>query len=173
MLIFAAAAVMVGAFVFFRYLPLRARNKGLKEQKALKILQVSEQRARSGQIPLLEAQLEELRAVVGDYEAKIPTDRALGPFLSTIADLMNRHNLTEQVITPEQQVPAEQLTCIPVKMQCKGRLAELFGFFDQLQKLQRLIRIERVKLTNDPEFSGQVSMETRAVVYYAGPQQQG
>jgi Tfp pilus assembly protein PilO len=52
-------------------------------------------------------------------------------------------------------------------------LADLFEFFKRLQALDRLIRIEQVKLTNDPDFSGQVTMETRVVIYYAAQAEQG
>jgi hypothetical protein len=35
-----------------------------------------------------------------------------------------------------------------------------------LQTLDRLIRIEQIKLSNDGKYKGQVSMETKAVIYY-------
>jgi hypothetical protein len=51
-------------------------------------------------------------------------------------------------------------------MQCKGRLTQIFEFYKQLQKLDRLVRIEQVKLVNDSSFEGEVSMETKLVIYY-------
>ena len=51
-------------------------------------------------------------------------------------------------------------------MQCKGELAQISEFYRRLQTLDRLVRIEKVKLSNDNSYSGQVNMETEAVVYY-------
>jgi len=79
---------------------------------------------------------------------------------------MNEHNLMGQVIAPRKEVKAEKLNCIPVNMQCKGKLAQIFEFYRRLQGLDRLVRIEQVKLTNDSDYDGQVSMEARAVIYY-------
>jgi len=169
----AAAVALVGGFVVFRYMPLHARIKDIKEAKAVELLAVSKGLAQSKQLPVLEEQLELLAESVGDYEAKIPRDRELGAFLQTIAELMKQHNLREQVIAPGEQIPAGKLRCIPVEMRCRGTLGELYAFFKGLRGLERLIRIERLRLTNDAAFSGEVTMETRAVIYYAPQVEEG
>ena len=58
-------------------------------------------------------------------------------------------------------------------MRCKGELAQMSEFYRQLQAQDRLVRIEKVTLSNDDNFSGQVSMETEAVVYYRAKVGQG
>ena len=167
------AAAMVGGFVLLRYLPLCKRAKAVKQTKAAKMHAVIEGRARSEQLPVLEEQLLKLQQSIGSYEARIPRQRELGVFLRRIANLMNEHNLREQVVEPGGQIKTKELTCIPVNMKCKGKLAEVFEFYKRLQALDRLVRIEQVKLINDTNFSGEVTMETRAVVYYAAEVEQG
>jgi len=114
-----------------------------------------------------------LQRDLGKYEANIPEQRALGTFLSRVANLMDEHNLREQVIAPGEEIKADGLGCIPVDMRCKGKLAQIFEFFRGLQRSDRLVRIEQVKLLNDSDFSGEVSMETRAVIYYRAKPGQG
>ena len=58
-------------------------------------------------------------------------------------------------------------------MQCKGRLTQIFNFYECLQALDRLVRIEQVKLSNDAGYNGQVSMETKAIIYYRTKMGQG
>jgi len=58
------------------------------------------------------------------------------------------------------------LTCIPVIMQCKGSLRQMFDFFRTLQALDRLVRIEHLELSNAGDFSGEVSMRADVVIYY-------
>ena len=160
------AVVIIGGFVFFRYLPIRRRIKAIRQTKSTQTLTVVKGSADSKQLQLLKEQLLELQKELENYESNIPEQRALGEFLQGIADVMNEHNLTEQVIEPGNEVRAEKLNCIPVNIQCKGKLAQIFDFFRRLQVLDRLVRIEQVKLSNDSDFSGEVSMEAKAVIYY-------
>lgn len=160
------AVVMVGVFVLNRYLPLRRRTKAIKQTIAAQTLTIAKGAADSKRMPLLKEQLLELQSELGDYEANIPEQRALGAFLHKLAVLMNEYNLKDQVIAPGEEVEADKFNCIPVNMQCKGKLAQIFEFYRRLQTLDRLIRIEQVKLSNDSDYNGQVSMETRAIIYY-------
>ena len=115
----------------------------------------------------------ELQRELENYEANIPRQRDLGAFLHRIADLMNEHNLSDQVIEPHKEVKSEKLHCIPVNMRCKGKLAQISEFYRRLQGLDRLVRIEQVKLTNDSDYNGQVSTEARTVIYYRAKVGQG
>jgi Tfp pilus assembly protein PilO len=167
------AGVIVGGFVLFRYLPLRGRMKALKATKAAQTLTIVKGTTDNKQLFLLKEQLLKLHRKLENYEANIPEQRAIGEFLHRITDLMNENNLREQVIEPLKEVKTEKLNCIPVNMQCKGKLAQIFEFYRQLQGLDRLIRIEQVELSNDSDFSGKVSMEARAVIYYRARVGQG
>jgi Tfp pilus assembly protein PilO len=160
-------AGLVGAsFVFFVGRPLRRKLKVVNQARAMQKLVMVKGTNEQRQLPLLKAQLLKVAGTVGDYEARVPANPDLGDFLQQIANLMSQQKLTEQVVAPGQEIKGQGLSCIPVNVQCKGKLAEIFGFYEQLQRLDRLVRIERVNLTNDGDFSGHVSMQTRAIVYY-------
>ena len=167
------AGVIVCIFVLFWYLPLCRRMKAVKQAKAAQTLAIAKGVADSKRLSLIKEQLEKLRTRVGNYEANIPVHDTFGGFLGRITDLMNENNLKEQEITPGDQVKADKFNCIPVSMRCKGELAQIFKLYRQLQTLERLIRIEQVNLTNDSNYNGQVSMETKAVIYYRAKVGQG
>ena len=164
---------MVGGFVLFRYLPLQKRVKAIEQARAAQILAITKASAESEQLPALKEQLLKLQRATGNYEANVPRHRNLGAFLHRIADLMNEHNLREQVIAPGKEIETDELNCIPVNMQCKGGLKQIFEFYRQMQGLDRLIRIEQVKLVNNSDFSGEVTMQTKAVIYYRPKATQG
>ncbi len=167
--IYVVAGVMAAGFVLFRYLPLRKRIKALEQAKATQTAAIAKASAQSRQLPALEKELLELQSKVGDYQRQIPAQRALGAFLHRIADLMNEHGLKGQLVEPGKEVKIAddtKLHAIPVNMQCKGRLAQIFKFYKSLQGLGRFVRIERVKLENARDFTGEVSMQTEAVIYY-------
>jgi len=160
------AGVIVGGFVLFRYLPLCSKIKAIRQIKSAQALTIAQGAADNKQILLLNEQLSELQRELKNYEAKIPEQSDIGGFLHKIADLMNEHSLSDQMVEPRKEIKTEKLNCIPVKMQCKGKLTQIFEFFRQLQGLDRLVRIEQVKLSNDSDFNGQISMESRAIIYY-------
>ena len=166
LMICVAAGVMVGGFLLLRYLPLQRRMKAARQTKAAQALTIAKGTAESKQLPLLKAQLLKLQRELENYEANIPERSEIGVFLQRIAGLMNEHNLRGQVIEPRKEIKAEKLNCIPVNMKCKGKLTQIFEFYRRLQGMDRLIRIEQVKLLNDSDFSGEVGMEAKAVIYY-------
>ena len=168
-----AAAVMVCGFVLFRYLPLQRKTKFLRQAYAAQMLAISKASAESQQIPTIREQLLQLQTTVGNYERQIPAQRELGEFLQRIANLMNERNLQGQLIQPGKEIKAGELNCIPVNVQCKGKLSQIFEFYRRVQGLDRLVRIEHVKLVNDGDFGGEVIMQTEAVIYYRAEVGQG
>jgi Tfp pilus assembly protein PilO len=160
------AIVSVGGFVLFRFLPMYKTFKAVEQLKTAQRLIIAKGISDSEQLPLFMDQLIKFKAGIGDYENSIPQQKTLGLFVHQMADLMNQHQLEEQEIAPGAETEAEGLNCIPVSIQCKGQLEQIFTFFRELQALDRLIRIQQVKLLNDQNFRGQVSLETDVVIYY-------
>ncbi len=164
--ILVVAGLVAAGFVLFVALPMRRKLNVVNQARAMQKLAMAKSTNEQEQLPTLKAQLLKMKGTVGNYEARVPASPDLGVFLQQIATLMNQQELTEQVVAPGQEIKGDGLVCIPVNMQCKGKLAQIFEFYEQLQRLDRLVRIERVSLANDGDFSGRVSMQTRAVVYY-------
>lgn len=160
------AGAMVCGFLFFRYLPQRKRSKSIKARLISAEMAVAKATAESQQLPLLAGELIKIKQEVGDFERQIPDSRDVGQFLHEIADLMSEHNLKDQQVNPDKEIKTDALNCMPVSMKCKGKLARIFEFYRSLQQLDRLVRIEQVELVNDKNFTGEVSMQTQAVIYY-------
>ena len=160
------AGVVACVFMLFWYLPLHRKIKAIRQTKAAQSLVIAKGAADSKKISIIKEQLLELQTRLANYEANIPEQNTFGDFLGRIADLMNENNLTEQEITPAGEIKSDKFNCIPVTMRCKGKLGQIFKLYRQLQRLDRLVRIELVKLSNDSDFNGQVSMETKAFIYY-------
>ncbi len=165
-LIFVIAVAGFGGFVLFRYIPMNRNISAVKIARAEQNLMISKGVSDEEQLKLFSDQLSRLQDKLVNYEANIPKKKDLGMFLKVIADLMDKYNLKEQAIQPLEETKADELICIPVSLGCKGQLTEIFGFFQDLQALDRKIRIQHVKLTNGTDFSGELKMETEIVIYY-------
>ncbi len=160
------AVMLIGGFFVFRYMPLRKQIRAVETERIVCRVETNKTLTQSDQLPLLKERKEKLQNEVGDYDAKVPRELNLGTFQQQISDLMDKHGLTEQLIEPGEALDAEQVNCKPVNIQCKGRLEQVYNFFDSMQSLDRLVRIERVQLTNDSEYSGQVNMQATTVIFY-------
>ncbi len=167
------AGAIVAAFVLFCYRPLRQRIKAVEKTRAAQMLAITKASMERAQMPVIKEQLLTLQRTVGNYKANIPAQNDFGVFLQQIADLMSKHNLREQVIAPGKEIAVKGLNCIPVDMQCKGTLAQVFEFQKQMQRLDRLVRIEHIKLDNDSDFTGEVSLQTKVVIYYRPKSERG
>lgn len=168
-----AAAVITAAFLLFCYLPLQKRIKAAEKAEASQRRFITKASMEKAQMPALREQLLKLRKTVGNYQASIPSQTDLGVFLQQMADLMSKHNLKEQVIVPGKEIVTKKLSCIPVDMQCKGKLAQVFEYYKGMQGLDRLVRIEKIEFINDSDFSGEVSMRAKVVIYYRPQSVQG
>jgi len=172
-MIFCIASLLAVSFLMLRFFPLRKRIASVERDKAVQKAIIAKSQAQSQRLPQLEEQLTELAKSVEKYGANIPSHKGFGEFLQQMTETMNKHNLTNQLIQPRKQIESDNLNCIPVKIQCVGRLNQIFEFFKSLEVFERLIRIERVNLSNDKDFDGQLKMETEAFIYYKPDTKQG
>ena len=174
-----AIAAMVSGFVLLRYLPLRRKTAAVRSKVIETRLTIAKTGQQNAQLPTLTEKLLKLQSKTANFNLKIPQQMALGEFLHKIANLMNDHNLSDQIVLPTKESGISdsekfmsantKLNAIPVKMQCKGRLPQIFEFYKSLQKLDRTIRIDKVKLENRTDYSGEVTMQTTAIIYYRSP----
>lgn len=171
--ILCVAGVMLTGFVLLRYLPLRKQLKAIEQRQAEEKIVIDRSQHQLEQLPGLTEQLMSLQKKFENYQANLPSQRQLGTFLHKIADLMDKHNLREQLTQPGKEIQADNLKCIPVNIHCKGKLTQIFKFFKSLQNLDRMVRIEQVKFINDSDYTGDVQLRTKAIIYYRPQARQG
>jgi len=168
--IFVVAAICFVLFAVLRYIPVSKDMEEITqirtEQSRLIAKGISDQE----QLEIFQEQLLKLKERLGKYESNIPKQKDLGSFLKQIAELMESNNLKDQAVQPLASVKADELICIPVNMEGRGSLSEIYQFYKKLQELDRQIRIKHVKLKNSEDFSGDIKMETEIVIYYRNQQ---
>ena len=164
--VYVIALLFLADFVFYGYLPSRRRLQALHASRRLQATMIEAGATQSKELPGLKSRLSSVQKLVEHYDAYIPRDASLGVFLQEIARIMTEHRLMDQVVVPGQEVESSGVDCVPVHINCKGSLKDLFGFFRDFQAMERLVRIQSVSLKNDSEYTGQVGLETDAVVFY-------
>ena len=164
--IFALAIVVIAGFGVFRYYPLVKENGDVKKAKADHLADAARTNTQIRQMPVIRDEIDKLRRQVGDFESQIPQHRSLAGLWQEIADIMNTHNLTDQLVQPGDEIHGERLSRIPLKIRCSGALSQIFEFFRSIEQLDRLIRVEHLDLAGDKDFSGYVTVNAQANVYY-------
>ena len=79
---------------------------------------------------------------------------------------MSRNHLEEHVIMPGVESEAEGLIAVPVAVRCKGHLNDVFAFYRQFASMERLVQLEKVQFSNEPDLSGRVQMDAQMKIFY-------
>lgn len=166
MWVYLIGTLFVADFLFYGYMPSQQRLRSLKQAKAKQVHAIRTAAMQSKELPRLKKRLHNVEEIVKNYEACVPAKGSLGAFLQDIARIMNAHSLTEQNVAPQNDIECGGVNCIPVHMNCKGNIKEVYGFFHDFQAMDRLVRIEKAVLKNDSEYTGRVSMHIEAVIFY-------
>jgi Tfp pilus assembly protein PilO len=167
----AIALLFVSDFVFCGYIPSENRLQALERARLQQEDLIRMAGAQSEELPRLRRRLQDTSRVVERYETYVPAEGTLGPFLQQIAGIMTARHLADQVVVPGKEWSDEGVNCIPVHTTCSGSLVDVFGFFSDLQALDRLVRIGQVTLTNDSGFTGRLSIQIEATIFYQAPRQ--
>lgn len=165
-IILSVIIIMLTGFMFFQYMPVKSKADILKQKRAALASDNHAISLRVQQLPILYEQLGDMRKSVESYDFQIPKGRSHGLFLQQIADVMSRLGLREQRITPGLEYDTEQLICIPIDIQCRGKFEQIFAFFKALEKFDRLIQLEQVNLNNSTDYKGLLLMRAKANIYY-------
>ena len=176
LVILVVSAVMLVMFALLQYFPMRRKMMASKRSAMAQKAALNESALAQQRLPELRKEFAKLQGQVGNFDAKIPDGRNTGDFLWQIAGIMSDHELKRPLIEQGdetiEKVKHQDLICIPVTIKCQGRLEQIFEFSKSLQGLDRLIRIEQIELKNDNNYSGQVDMMAKAVIYYGLDRQQ-
>jgi len=158
-------AVSVG-FGVFRYVPIVRQKYALQKQMEQQDQIINEICSFSVLIPELKNQKIQLEEQLLPFEQKVPRGRNLATLWRHVAEVMNKCGLTDQLVQPGVEMKSEQLCSIPLTIECKGSMEQIFSLFQSLEETNRLIRIEQVTLDRGADLNSAVKLKAQASVYY-------
>ena len=166
MIIFGLSAVIICGFGVFQYIPVIRQKLAMQEQIQQQNQLFETVCLKSVMLPELRQQKNRLQEELTVFSKKVPQGRNFAQLWQQIADVMNECKLTEQLVQPGEELKSDQLCSIPLTLECRGTLEQLYAFFEAMEKMDRLIRIEEVKFENDNDFNAVVKLNAKANVYY-------
>ena len=164
--VYVISCLFVCDFILCGYVPAEKRLKSLREVRARQLQMIQLAAAQGEELPALRQRLRDTRRTADRYDASVPSERAVGAFLQQIAAIMAKHRLTDHTVVRAEELEGQSQNCIPMQVTCRGALVDIFDFFCDLQKLDRLVRIEKVMLQNSDDFTGRITLRMDAAIFY-------
>ncbi len=152
---------------------LRACQDQIADEQA----KVQESQNQLGSIGDLYASIMQLDEEVRNFRVRLPVERRFGEFLSELSRSLDNSRITDYMVQPKPVLKVEALTLpeslklaagmsiLPVNVSFRGTFAQAFEFLSEVEQLPRLVRVEALKLINDENRPGKVSVEVTLHTY--------
>lgn len=160
----ATAAVAVAAVVFL-YLPQERKLDALRSNIASLETQLEHDAQVSAVVPDLVRQVEQMKARYQNFDRRLPQKKELGGFLREISSEVGDRELTDQVIEPGDPQREDLFHTLPIIMKFRGGYPALTGFLSQVEKMERLTRVERLRARYD-EKTDELMIELQLNIYF-------
>ena len=163
-------AVMVAGAVLFVY---RGQGKKLDEFKT-RITATRAALKAQGQtvavVPEFIKQVESMRARYKNFDRRLPLRQELGGFLRDISAHLGDEKFSDQLIEPGSPTREDLFHTLPIIMRFKGSYLTSVDFFKRIDEMERLTRIQKLKITRKPakgdEDDSKLDIELQLNIYF-------
>lgn len=152
-LIAVAPAVIISAVVIFLlFLPKHKEIKAVENKIAAQENEIAKNQAKAAKLPELTLENEKLRNKLNALKQQLPEEKEISTLLRQVSDLCIRAGLKVLLWKPQQRKPHSSgiVYEIPVNVELSGSYHNLGYFFSSLTKLNRIVNISNIKLS-DPK----------------------
>ncbi|MGQ9569563.1 MAG: type 4a pilus biogenesis protein PilO [Thermodesulfovibrionales bacterium] len=149
---FLPSLIIIIVVTFVILLPKNRESKALENKILLQENEIAKSRAKAEKLPELKAENEKLRRRLDELKLQLPEEKEVSGLLKQVSDLGIRSGLYITLWKPEQKKthPSNIVYEIPVKVELTGSYHSLGYFFSSLTKLNRIVNISDIKLS-DPK----------------------
>jgi type IV pilus assembly protein PilO len=146
------AVLIVIAVLFLLIIPKIKEIKTLETQIAKQDNEIAANQAKVAKLPELTLENERLKKRLNELKAQLPEENEVSTLLKQASDLCISSGQKVQLWKPEQKKTHQSgiVYEIPVKVELSGNYHNLGYFFGSLTKLNRIVNISDLKLT-DPK----------------------
>ncbi len=160
--------VVIGALGFFAVISPTLSDIDDAEAKYASLVRTRDEvQARAQMRAQMEEELGRLTAELKQALTELPNDREIPGLLSEIDGLARRSGLDVRRFQPQPEVMSEYYAEVPVQLVVDGSYHEVAMFFDRVRKMNRIVAIQDVEMTN-PVVSGtetNLTVEGSAVTF--------
>lgn len=140
---------VVCLFVFAIHLPQRRHLKQLEQDFRKQEENLSRAKEEYSQLAGLHKRVTTLRTVVNHLYKRMPAKGEFGSSLERIVAGLNSAKLITEEISPQSPVSEDKFSELPINIHFKGSFENICTFLAGLENLDRLVRIEDLRLEGD------------------------
>jgi type IV pilus assembly protein PilO len=149
---FLPALIIIIIVIFLIILPKNREINSLENKILSQENEIAKSRAKAEKLPQLIVENEKLKRRLGELKLQLPEEKEVSSLLKQVSDLGTQSGLKILLWKPEQKkTHASGIVYeIPVKVELSGSYHSLGFFFSSLTKLNRIVNISDIKLS-DPK----------------------
>ena len=145
-------AVIIAAVVVLVYMPQGRKLEELRTSITSRKDALESQARKVAVLPKMLRQVEQLKNRYRNFDQRLPKRTDLEGFLREISSqLAKESDLISDSYTPGDPEQEELVHKLPIKMRLRGSYLSLASFLKRVGNMQRLTRVERLILKQDPE----------------------
>jgi type IV pilus assembly protein PilO len=115
----------------------------------------------------LAAEVEALKKALEFCESKLPAEKDYNQVFDEVSKLAVKHGLTSKSVRLLKVVQGTDYSEQPIKMVLTGSFQKgFYPFLAQVERLQRLTRIDELKIQADDKIPGQATVEMVLTIYF-------
>ena len=157
-------ALVVGA-IMVAYLPQRRELECLQSEIAEQKLRIQSVSADVEVVPSMVEHVSAMKALYKDFDRKLPKSSELYGFLGKIGRHLEEGELSSQGIKPGRPIREELFHTLPIIMRCEGRYSELTKFLAEIDKMERLTRVQKLLISAGPK-GDDLRIEVHMNIYF-------
>jgi Tfp pilus assembly protein PilO len=113
------------------------------------------------------AEVEELKKALEFCESKLPAEKDYNKVFDEVSNLAVKSGLTSKSVRLLKVVQGPEYSEQPIKMVLTGSFQKgFYPFLAQVERLQRLTRIDEMKISSDDRTPGQATVEMVLTIYF-------
>jgi len=167
LLFFVLLLVMPAASWQWMFKPLDRTVADVQRETAEKKQKLQDVATKMARVKDMASEVDELRKALDFCESKLPAEKEYNKVFDEISNLEVKNGLTSKSVRLLKVVQGSDYSEQPIKMVLTGSFQKgFYPFLAEVERLQRLTRIDEMKITADDKVPGQASVEMVLTIYF-------
>jgi len=118
-------------------------------------------------VPQMVKQMQAMRMRYQDFDRRMPKRKELAGFLKEISSILAAEELTILNTEPRSPKREDLFHTLPIVMKLEGPYLSLASLLDQIHRMERLTRIQKLSVSKNPKKDTQdLNIELQMNIYF-------
>jgi Tfp pilus assembly protein PilO len=160
-------AAAVAATVLAVYLPQGRKLAAIRSDIVSRTLAMESDARDAAGVPAMARQVEQMKKRYKGFDRKMPKQKELAGFLTELSRILASERLTTNDYRPDHPRKEKFYHTLPIIMKLEGPYLSLTSFLRRIDGMERLARIQQLKVTKDPKKKGQdLDIQLQMNIYF-------